>query len=215
MSWIESAGSHLKSIHDVHVIRDWPGPGRDADYAWKAPSRIAYAKENGALQQDCWGFEVMPKVRSYTWMKLLLDREQASKYDDPTLRKSEGQGVLALPQGKTAIDVCADYLANVAVFVHDVLKQKLSPEVLALCPLEFWFTVPAVWSDKAKSDTLRASQHAAKKAGIFKDANISTFLIAEPEAAAVATISALTEGGARQQIKVSIQIRLSNKTVDL
>jgi hypothetical protein len=189
----------LKSLSDVHCIRDWPGPGRDADFAWKTPSRIAYASENG-LTKDSWGFEVMPKMKSYSWMKLLLDPNQATKYDDPTLKASEGQGVLATPRGRTAVDLCGDYLGHVAAFAYDALKQKISPDILAVCPLEFWFTVPAVWSDRAKTDTLRAAEKAAMNADVFRDAMVSTFLIAEPEAAAVATVSAITEGGARQQI---------------
>lgn len=135
-------------------------------------------------------------------MKLLLDPKQATKYDDPSLKASEGQGVLSKPRGKTAVDLCADYLAKIATFSYDTLKRKFSPEIIAISPLEFWFTVPALWSDEAKSDTLRAAEKAAKTAAIFKDATVSTFLIAEPEAAAVATISALTEGGSRLQIKV-------------
>ena len=185
----------------MHVIRDWPGPSKDADYAWKVPSRIAYANDTG-LKQDCWGFGVTPRMKSYSWMKLRLDPEQTRKYDDPTLVTSEGSGVLRLPSGKTAVDVCGDYLAHVAVFAYDMLKQKMSPDVLALSPLEFWFTVPAVWSDRAKADTFRAAQLAGKKADLFKDGTVSFFLIAEPEAAAVATISTLTEGGMRHQIKV-------------
>lgn len=197
----------MKTLEDVHCIREWPGPARDADAAWKTPSRIAYATEN-ANGKDSWGFEVLPKMKGYTWMKLLLDPEQATKYDDPSLKASEGYGVLRRPPNKSAVDLCGDYLGHVAAFAYKALEQRLSPEVLGVSPLEFWFTVPAVWSDRAKADTLRAAEKAARNAAVFRDASVSTFLIAEPEAAAVATISAITEGGTRHQIKVRFAILL-------
>lgn len=137
-------------------------------------------------------------------MKLLLDPEQATKYDDPSLKFSEGSGVLRRPPGKSAIDLCADYLSHVATYAYKALEQKISPEILAISPLEFWFTVPAVWSDKAKADTLRAAEKAARTAAVFQQTPVSTFLVAEPEAAAVATISAITEGGSRLHIKVRL-----------
>ena len=62
--------------------------------------------------------------------------------------------------------------------------------------------MPAVWSDKAKADTLRAAEKAARSADVFKGAIVLTFLIAEPEAAAVATLSYLTEGESRLQVEV-------------
>lgn len=199
MCWVETSGSRSKSLEDVHVIRNWPG----ADYAWKTPSRIAYGTENGT-RQDTWGYSVKPSAKAYTWMKLLLQPEQASKHDDPSLHTSEGGGVLRTPPGKSAVDVCADYLGNIAVFAHDVLKQTCSPETLAVTPLEFWVTVPAVWNDKAKADTLRAAEKASRKAKVFRDTTVSTFLIPEPQAAAVAAISSITQGGSLQYIKVSL-----------
>ena len=76
-------------------------------------------------------------MKGYTWMKLLLDPDQATKYDDPSLKASEGYGMLRTPRGKTAVDVCGDYLGHVAVFAYDALKHKISPEILAIAPLEF------------------------------------------------------------------------------
>ena len=48
-------------------------------------------------------------------------------------------------------------------------------------PIEYILTVPAVWSDKAKSDTLQC----ASKAGFGSTSKIR--LITEPEAAAIYT----------------------------
>lgn len=151
-------------------------------------------------------------------MKLLLDPEQATKYDDPGLIDSEGNGVLAKPPGKSPVDLSADYLTEVARFGWESLARRVSPEVLKATPIEFWFTVPAVWSDKAKSDTLRAARKAAKQAKLKCHVDSKIFLIREPEAAAVATLSALTKGGSDHQIKVGDSIMVCDcggGTVDI
>jgi molecular chaperone DnaK (HSP70) len=55
--------------------------------------------------------------------------------------------------------------------------------------MEFWFTVPAIWSDQAKSATLTA----AANAGFGCGSNDRISLIPEPEAAGVATLKGLSE----------------------
>ena len=203
VSWASTEGDHAKTLDDIQVIRDWPGPARVDDLAWKTPSRIAYRTGNGPENVDeLWGFGVMPKNRSYTWMKLLLDEIQASKYDGVELEISEGTGVLTLPPGKSAVDVCADYLAHVARFSMEHLERRLSPEVLEVTPLRICFTVPAVWSDGARSRTLQAAQIAAKKARLDWSAGIEIFMVPEPEAAAVAVLSTVTRGGSTVQVNV-------------
>lgn len=141
-------------------------------------------------------------------MKLLLDPEQATKFDDPSLANSEGKGVLTKPPGKSAVDICADFLSEIARFAHQSLVKRISAETLAATPIEFWFTVPAVWSDKAKSDTFRAARKAAKMAQVNFHSETKLFLIREPEAAAIATMSSLTYGGSQQQISVSGEIQV-------
>ena len=194
------------------MIRDWPGPARVDDLAWKTPSRISYRTDNGPNEIDeLWGFGVMPKNKSYTWMKLLLDETQASKYDGLELDASEGSGVLALPPGKSAVDVCADYLAQVAQFSMGHLRRRLSSEVLEVTPLRICFTVPAVWSDAARTRTLQAARNAARKANIDWSAGIEIFMVPEPEAAAIAVLSTVTRGGSTIQVKVCVVLLLRRR----
>jgi hypothetical protein len=204
VSFVSTAGSHDKMIGDIDVVQNWPGPANDQALAWKTPSRIAYQSDNQKFTKTRWGFEVTAKAKAYSWMKLLLDPEQSTKFDDPSLAASEGHGVLRTPPGKTAIDLCADYLTEIAVFAYEELKRKMGEDVVAVSPLEFWFTVPAVWSDRAKSATLRAAEKAAKNAQVLRSASVSSFLIAEPEAAAVATLATITQGGSTLQVKVRV-----------
>ena len=140
-------------------------------------------------------------MKSYSWFKLLLDEAEATKYDDPQLATSEGKGVLSKPSFKSAVDLCADFLQEIAGFAHAYLAQRISHEVLAATPLDFRFTVPAVWTDKARSDTRRAARQAAKQAQLPFHRDTQIDLIREPEAAAIATLHSLSRGASEQQIK--------------
>ena len=192
---------HSASSVRARLIVSRSGSKGNADYAWKTPTRVAYGTENG-FEGIEFGFDVTSKMKSYSWFKLLLDPEQATKFDDPALSRSEGQGVLKKPADKTAVGICADYLYKLAVYAYRFLEKRLSPEILAATPLEFYFTVPAVWSDKAKSDTLRAANQASKMAKLELHQNCQIFLIREPEAAAISALTSLTLSGDENQIKV-------------
>ncbi len=74
--------SNSKSIEDIEVVNEWPNHPYSA---WKAPSRISYVCEK-KLSADAWGFSVSGSHKSYSWTKLLLDRDaMASDHDDPSL----------------------------------------------------------------------------------------------------------------------------------
>lgn len=196
MAWVIS---DRKNLSDVAVITGWPGRGRLGTYTWKAPSRIAYAQPNSSAT-DQWGFKVLPGMKSHTWMKLLLDKSDITLSDDPALARNRLEGILWLPEGKTSVELCADYLYHVAAFTMETLERRLSQRTLALTPLEFWFTVPAVWSDSAKVDTLEAVRIAARRAGIRAGSEV--FVISEPEAAALAVFQELTQDGSTFHVKV-------------
>jgi molecular chaperone DnaK (HSP70) len=79
------------------------------------------------------------------------------------------------------------------------LEMRISADILRITAIEFWFTVPAIWSDSAKQDTLAA----ARAAGFGTRPGDEVNLILEPEAAAIATLKGLTSDGAEDQISVS------------
>lgn len=181
-------------MEDIHIIQKWPGTARTGDHQWKTPSRIAYQSENPNLTSNAWGFGVTPKMKSYSWTKLRLDDDSATFGGDTfsleEMKETEGKGLLKLPAGKSASDVVADYLKEVRKHVVTHLEQTLGPEIVQITPKELWLTVPAVWSDKAKDSTERAARTAF---GDLVDERI--YLVAEPEAAAVATLTQLTSKG--------------------
>lgn len=185
-------------------------PGtHEGDVPTKTPSRFAYLAENpGIITANAAGYDVTPKTKSYTWMKLLLDPTASTKFDDPSLTNSEGAGVLKKPAHKSAVEICADYLTEIAIAAYRSIAKRITKEILEATPIDFWFTVPAVWSDRAKYDTLRAVKLAFKQAGLNIHSESQVFLIREPEAAAIATMSFLAKGASRVQIQAGDSIMI-------
>ncbi|OBT74407.1 hypothetical protein VF21_06831 [Pseudogymnoascus sp. 05NY08] len=80
--------------------------------------------------------------------------------------------------------------------------------------MECWITLPAIWSDEAKAATLTA----AKNAGFGHNPHDEVFTIAEPEAAAIATLKKYAEPGALNSIKENENILICDcggGTVDI
>ena len=77
----------------------------------------------------------------------------------------------------------------------------MSKATFDMTPMECWITLPAIWSEEAKDATLTA----AKNAGFGSRAGDEIYTIAEPEAAAVATLSKFT-GAVINAVKVSRSI---------
>jgi hypothetical protein len=111
-------------------------------------------------------FAVTPNLKSYTGTKLLLGRDVSLiDLDDPLPKDLYGDGFLDLPKNKTAQDVCDDFLRKLHQYVVVKLEKEVSPEVLQGIPMDFWFTLPVVWSDEA----LKVFKDTAKAAGLALD----------------------------------------------
>lgn len=132
--------------------------------------------------ENAWGYEVLPGMKSYSWTKLLLDKKALrAEGDDPGLQKAIADGVMRLPPGKRAEDVVADYLRGIYKMFMNVIVDRLGgSDLLDITPMEFWLTVPAIWTDEAKITT----REAAKAAGFGSRPGDEINLIPEPEAAA-------------------------------
>jgi hypothetical protein len=186
-------------VKDINIINSWPGEQYGSA---KTPTRIAYARENPQIQRNKWGFEVYPKLISYSWTKLLLDKNAAvGVHDDPSLSKMAGSGMLKLPAFRQAAGVCEDFLHEVYTFVSSKLRQQMTSSTFDTTPMECWITLPAIWSDEAKHATLNA----ARRAGFGSRTGDEVFTIAEPEAAAIATLSE----SSIEPIKVCLWIKFS------
>ena len=197
MSWVTTEKS---GIDDIQIITSWPGPEGTSS---KTPTRIAYACENSPIQRNAWGFEVHPKLTSYSWTKLLLDNNATvGEHDNPAFSEVTGSGILQLPPFRDAAGVCEDFLHEVYTHVSKKLCEVLTPITFENTPMECWIALPAIWSDEAKDATLAS----AKKAGFGNRAGDEVFTIAEPEAAAIATLKKLAAPDALDPIEVSQHI---------
>jgi hypothetical protein len=197
LAGVSYATTDKSGSDDIKIITSWPG---EQGTSSKTPTRIAYALENPRLPRNKWGFEVEPRLVSYSWTKLLLDKNATvGEHDDPSLSKMAGSGILKLPSFRKASGVCEDFLREVYIYVSKKLCDELTADTFKTMPMECWITLPAIWSDEAKDATLEA----AKKAGFGNRVGDEVFTIAEPEAAAIATLKGYAAPNAPNPIKVS------------
>ncbi|KAK2850556.1 hypothetical protein FQN49_005545 [Arthroderma sp. PD_2] len=199
-SYVSTASRDIK---DIIVIGTWPGPSRDTETVFKTPSRIAYPLDNPRIKAVKWGFQVEPGMTAYSWTKLLLDKyTPLTEFDDATLEHASAMGIMQLPQGKSAVDVVADFLSEVRNHVFKLIEKQITKETLHITPIEYWFTVPAIWSDQAKAQT----KEAARLAGFGSNSarpDDRIFMVTEPEAAAIAALKKTTIDGLGASVKPS------------
>ncbi|TEY40660.1 hypothetical protein BOTCAL_0429g00050 [Botryotinia calthae] len=158
----------------------------------KVPSRIAYARENTSLQEDAWGFDVGPRHTSCSWTKLLLDKNAVFGEDDDIISKIViDEGMMHLPSHRGCNGVCEDYIHRLYVRFSEYAERTLGTDAFRMSPMDCWISLPAIWSNEAKHATLNA----AKRAGFAKNPLDQIHTIAEPEAAAIATLKELAAPG--------------------
>ncbi|KAF3916260.1 hypothetical protein ABW21_db0201684 [Orbilia brochopaga] len=180
------------TLSEIETITTWPGSGGSVE---KVPTELAYISG----QQPKWGPEASgshysrgvnghPEV--YGRFKLLLDPSIGRVYGD-TDDDSHAAAHIPLPASKTALQLCTDYLRQLYKHIMDNILKKRMPDTLASTPIEFIFTVPAIWSHKAQE----ATRTAASRAGFGSNGRpIDTMtMISEPEAAAVYSLTAIHE----------------------
>ncbi|OAA34435.1 Hsp70 family protein [Beauveria brongniartii RCEF 3172] len=180
-SGISFASSSATDFKDIVSWTKYPDSCQHtAEHNEKAPSTVAFADENVELLRDVWGYQVKPRLQSCAWTKLLLDDSLRSDYDDPNIYHSTGAGLMRLPPGRTAEDVAAAYFKGLYTMFEEATTNVFSCVGANELAVEFWLTVPASWSERAKLLTKRA----AHRAGFGARAGDRTMLISEPEAAA-------------------------------
>ncbi|KAK8073412.1 hsp70 family chaperone [Apiospora phragmitis] len=163
------------------IKSDWLGSGREEG---KAPTELFY--EHG---KTSWGFGVGQDCDPVRWFKLLLLKEEDLA---PNLRSSEF--VLRARQqmrdeGKTAVDLVADYLRAIWAHTMEVITKARGEVVVDVSRFHVVITVPAIWKGHARQ-TMR---DAGEKAGILKKRSAAgptcLSFVAEPEATALSTLS--------------------------
>jgi len=196
ISSVAFASDRRRAAEQVFVVQAWPSP--TANFDTKIPSLLSYHTDPPA-----WGGKVKDNDQLRVAHFKLGLQESLAKHYTHTSRASfspllssylndENWEHPALP-GKTAADFAGDFLTSVVNHLKNkALPMTYGEELLKNLRTSYVLTVPAIWSDKAKTLT----QQAAIAAGIPQQ---DLMLISEPEAAAHFCISlcedaALKEG---------------------
>ena len=138
------------------------------------------ARSNTATHEVIqWGYQIKSHHTSLRYLKLLLDPHQ----DLPSYVSREDLYSQLQLCGKTAAEAIADYLSALYKRIQEELVKRYGKVMVDTTMIEYVVTVPAVWSDVAKDETLKA----AEQAGIGPNLH----MISEPEAAAIYTLKAL------------------------
>lgn len=120
------------------------------------------------------------------------------------------QEVLSLPPNMTAVDVVHDFLSAIYKHTMTTLYRRFPQGVMQVTKVDFVLTVPAMWTDSAKSKV----EDAARRAGMTNEHNLQ--LLSEPESAAVYTIKTLGEVGSPFKVHDRIVVcDAGGGTVDL
>ncbi|GKZ27621.1 hypothetical protein AbraIFM66951_005666 [Aspergillus brasiliensis] len=132
-----------------------------------------------------WGLETTPGLETYRWTKLLLDPDlESSDFRDEELERISGQRLMRLPTGKSAVRVVADYLGAIREYLGKsyIFRQRNIRK-------EYWFSIPAGWSNDAQ---VRMSE-AIHLAGFGHEAHEEVCFVTESEASAISILEASTE----------------------
>ncbi|KAK7985771.1 hypothetical protein PG988_003393 [Apiospora saccharicola] len=169
---------------DPQCINDWPG--LEGYSQPKVPTVVSYGGGEGGGDADFkWGGQVDPRAVSgnVARVKLLLDpTQQKPVYLPRASRKTDLKELTKV--GKQPVDVAADFMQAIYRHAMNKIKDRVPKDYFDMCQKQYVLTVPAVWSDKARDLTLKASSHnAAKRAEIHP-----VRMVTEPEAAAIYTL---------------------------
>lgn len=198
---LTSDPSHIK------VIKEWPGRAvRGRNDIVKIPTIIKYGaiKDNNVKDVDFdWGYKVNDNANGVIrGFKLGLDPSKREFWteaagipaeDDMVHFHEETAKVEMERLFRSTVDIVADYIG--AVYQHAMAKiRKAEVAEVAALPKEFVITVPAIWSDMAKSATLCAARDAHLDLKLVGPGD----LVTEPEAAALYALQGFQNRGLRK-----------------
>ncbi|KAF2849834.1 hypothetical protein T440DRAFT_518705 [Plenodomus tracheiphilus IPT5] len=170
---------HGMQGNQIDIIHDWPSIGVRNVTKEKVPSEVTY-QDQGIV----WGSSIPSDVPRHMWTKLQLDNKQAGEVAKITREISTS----SQNSSKQPDEVITDFLAQIKAHLIKNLDQKYGRALWSTMPITLVVTVPAVWSDLAKSRTLDAVDKAGFNTSEFRQ-SVTTVLTTEPEAAAIHTIS--------------------------
>jgi hypothetical protein len=164
----------------IHHIKQWPYSNTnsiDGATSEKVPSELAYTYDNN-VTAPIWGFQIPENMPRLQFMKLALDKDGKRHLDSTLSANHRDRRLMDYPHHATPESALVDYLSALKRHIDKVLKIQIVDGFTDMT-LAYVITVPAIWSEKAKFQTLEC----AEKTGFGKASEIQ--IISEPEAAAV------------------------------
>ncbi|KAH6629361.1 hypothetical protein C7974DRAFT_394309 [Boeremia exigua] len=172
---------------NIHTVLSWDGNEGSA----KVPTKIQYKGSTPVT----WGFGTEESPTTFTWFKLILDYDNLPQNVRDCERVKSIHGKLRdwNPSkgsvGKAVMKVTTDYLTMLWRHAVDAIIKKHGQSWAQGMPCKVIITRPAIWSQKATSDTHTAARKAIRpNYSPFGSVDIS--LVSEPEAAAHAVLQA-------------------------
>jgi molecular chaperone DnaK (HSP70) len=176
----------------INHICNWPNPkgaNRNSD---KTPSVVS--REGGSLHK--WGYDVDDTSRPetiYRWMKILLEPKAIKSSDSECFEAVWTTKSLLDQEGRTAVDAVGEYLSQLWKYTLEEIGSKQGADFQETYKLRVVLTVPALWTAKAKDNTLQA----ARRGGLPEDIT----MVIEPEAAALMVLKEKNDIGS---LRVSV-----------
>ncbi|KAJ4361459.1 hypothetical protein N0V95_001876 [Ascochyta clinopodiicola] len=180
VAFCETSDNSVLEKH-IEVIMNWPGPSRAATKE-KVPSEIAYTREGTE-----WGLSIPAGEPRHMWTKLDLDRTNHRTQVGEAARILNEMTLNGSCPAKQPVDIVADFLRKVKDHLIVNLDDQFGPKLWRTLPITLVVTVPAVWSDAAKSRTMEAVSKGGFNAVEFPQVK-RVVTTTEPEAAAIYTM---------------------------
>ena len=159
---------------------DWPSQKRTTGE--KVPSEIAYTSEGIK-----WGRCIPEGVPRHMWTKLDLDRTNSRMQVGEAARILGEMTLHGSNAARPPVTIVADFLRQAKEHLITNLDTQYGEKLWRTLAITLVITVPAVWSDAAKSRTLEAVSKAGFNTTEFPKLK-RTVTITEPEAAALHTM---------------------------
>ena len=196
---------------NVHTVRNWEGrvPGRTVTN--KVPSLIAFDTKDE--NKPYWGYDIPQHLNEKTikFAKLLLEPTASRKISSLNdVVDPEASGDLLRRMDIEPLQAATEYIRLLWEHAKAQIIRHITQATFDFAEKVILFTVPAVWSDRAKHN----SYLIAVGAGLADD-DFVLEMVSEPEAAAVAVLKDRSKMRSIVKDDVYVVVDAGGGTVDL
>lgn len=196
---------------NITTIRNWPGRGPSGNRALanKVPTLIAFDEAD----QPHWGYNIPQRLRGQTikYIKLLLEPDVSKQVSSlRSIVDPEATGALLASKSKSVVEVASLYVKCMWEHAKAYIIQQMGSAAYNFADKVVLFTVPAVWSERAKHNTYMI----AVGAGLAHQ-EYQLHMVSEPEAAAISVLNDPVRVAQLAENDVYLVVDAGGGTVDL